>query len=372
MARGGKRASAYANNPLWDVNKDGVVREGEFGTAAMKALGAGKHFSVGGATVSPTNPLPVALMGGKAGFGTNASGSMGGKAAASLASAFYGPGFDLLSGRMDAEGFGADAAMGGKAAITLPQGSIVAGSLTEVALAAMGAAENVNKLGDGAELTAEQMAENRRLSDLPGKAKKGEREGFSKFGLDREGFAGSFEGNLAGVLGNWRPGQGNPLKAFGMGMLGDIQQKSGAMLSNMLTSALFGKTDDKGNRSGGLLSGLFGSLFGGGGKSGGSGGFLSGLLGSLFGGFRASGGPVSPGSLYVVGERGPEFFMPGAGGQVMNGSQMAGAMAGGEQREQRFIFVDSDREAQRHRSARSENFIMAYRQNRHIINRMGR
>ena len=36
---------------------------------------------------------------------------------------------------------------------------------------------------------------------------------------------------------------------------------------------------------------------------------------------RATGGPVSPGRAYVVGERGPELFVPTASGQVMaNGS----------------------------------------------------
>jgi len=43
------------------------------------------------------------------------------------------------------------------------------------------------------------------------------------------------------------------------------------------------------------------------------GGFLSGL----FGGFRAAGGPVSFGKAYVVGERGPELFMPSASGKII-------------------------------------------------------
>src|SRR6185369_16889653 len=63
MAKGGKRASAYANNPLWDVNKDGVVRESEFGQAALASLGAGKFFSVNGqVAVSQSNPMPVTVV----------------------------------------------------------------------------------------------------------------------------------------------------------------------------------------------------------------------------------------------------------------------------------------------------------------------
>ena len=71
-----------------------------------------------------------------------------------------------------------------------------------------------------------------------------------------------------------------------------------------------------------LKSGL-NSLFGGGGKSSG-GGLFSSLLNaglSLFGlSGRAGGGPVTSGQPYVVGERGPELFIPqGAGSIQPNG-----------------------------------------------------
>ena len=60
-----------------------------------------------------------------------------------------------------------------------------------------------------------------------------------------------------------------------------------------------------------LLSG-FKNLF-----SFGSGGGGGGFLGGLFGGARASGGPVSPGKAFLVGERGPELFVPGASGTIV-------------------------------------------------------
>jgi phage-related minor tail protein len=44
------------------------------------------------------------------------------------------------------------------------------------------------------------------------------------------------------------------------------------------------------------------------------GGVLAGLLGGLPG--RATGGPVTPGRGYVVGERGPELFVPTTSGRV--------------------------------------------------------
>ncbi|TRW14358.1 tail tape measure protein [Glacieibacterium frigidum] len=58
-----------------------------------------------------------------------------------------------------------------------------------------------------------------------------------------------------------------------------------------------------------------GALFGG---SGGGGGGLLGSIASLFGGKpgRATGGPVTGGSAYLVGERGPELFVPTAAGRV--------------------------------------------------------
>ncbi|VVB52229.1 Uncharacterised protein [uncultured archaeon] len=67
-----------------------------------------------------------------------------------------------------------------------------------------------------------------------------------------------------------------------------------------------------GNLVGGALSDQ-GSSAGGGGV----GGFFSGILGKLFGGFLAGGGDVTPGKAYVVGEKHPEFFIPGKSGTVV-------------------------------------------------------
>jgi tape measure domain-containing protein len=69
----------------------------------------------------------------------------------------------------------------------------------------------------------------------------------------------------------------------------------------------------------GPLAGLFGTAPA---ASGGVGG----LIGALFGGFRAAGGPVASGRAYVVGEKGPEVFMPGRSGSIIpNGA--VGAVA---------------------------------------------
>lgn len=62
---------------------------------------------------------------------------------------------------------------------------------------------------------------------------------------------------------------------------------------------------------------LFSSLPGGG--IGGLLGLGTGVVGSLLGlPGRATGGPVSPGRGYLVGERGPEMFVPTTSGRVQN------------------------------------------------------
>lgn len=61
------------------------------------------------------------------------------------------------------------------------------------------------------------------------------------------------------------------------------------------------------------LRGLFSPQGGGGGVLPSIGGLLAGLLGSPG---RATGGPVSAGRSYVVGERGPELFVPSTGGRI--------------------------------------------------------
>ena len=77
-----------------------------------------------------------------------------------------------------------------------------------------------------------------------------------------------------------------------------------------------------------LLAGLQGLIGGasGGAAGGGGGGGLGSIVGAIggffgFGGARASGGPVSSGMAYLVGERGPEMFVPRqSGGIVPNGA----------------------------------------------------
>ncbi len=68
-----------------------------------------------------------------------------------------------------------------------------------------------------------------------------------------------------------------------------------------------------------LGTGPLATIFGGGTGGGTSSGFIGSVLGSLFGGVRAHGGPVSPGKAFLVGERGPELFMPNTSGSIVPG-----------------------------------------------------
>lgn len=78
----------------------------------------------------------------------------------------------------------------------------------------------------------------------------------------------------------------------------------------------------------GALSAGLGAI-GGGGKGSGLGGLLgiaTSLVGGLFGlPGRATGGPVAPGAAYLVGERGPELFVPTASGRIEPGGRAVSA-----------------------------------------------
>ena len=98
--------------------------------------------------------------------------------------------------------------------------------------------------------------------------------------------------------------EGALVRALRTGRLGfeELKQAALAAMAEIAASAI----------RGGL-----GAIFGGGG-GGGLGGALSTLIASLAGAApgRASGGPVTAGRAYLVGERGPELFVPAAAGRV--------------------------------------------------------
>ena len=52
--------------------------------------------------------------------------------------------------------------------------------------------------------------------------------------------------------------------------------------------------------------------------------FIGGAFDTVFGGGKAMGGPVNAGTSYVVGERGPELFMPNRSGTVIPNNKLGG------------------------------------------------
>lgn len=96
------------------------------------------------------------------------------------------------------------------------------------------------------------------------------------------------------------------LGAVRRGSLGfeDLKRTAMRVLDDIASTALRGGLSQ--------LGGLFG---------GSGGGVLGGLLGSVLGlPGRATGGNVAPGSAYIVGERGPELFVPTSAGRVETGA----------------------------------------------------
>lgn len=127
---------------------------------------------------------------------------------------------------------------------------------------------------------------------------------------DTQGFArdvAQMRGTLEGPFGEGvdRAGrllEGTLTRALRTGKLGfeDLKRVALSVLSEIAASAIRSGMGSLGGGSGGGLLGIGTSLIGA----------LLGLPG------RATGGPVSPGRGYLVGERGPEVFVPTSSGQI--------------------------------------------------------
>lgn len=94
-----------------------------------------------------------------------------------------------------------------------------------------------------------------------------------------------------------------------------------------ITQGIFGP---EGSVGGGLLGKWLGGSGDGAGPSGG--GWLSSIgsiIGGLFGGARAQGGDVISGRAYLIGERGPEMFVPRTAGAIIPTEMTRDALQGG-------------------------------------------
>ena len=137
---------------------------------------------------------------------------------------------------------------------------------------------------------------------------------------DTSGFAhdvANIQNQLQGPLASGAAKAGSAIdaaltKAIRSGHLGfdDLKKVALSTLAAIASSAI--KTD-------------LGALFGGGGSGGGLLALAS-AASALFGGApgRATGGPVTGGQAYMVGERGPELFVPTASGRIAPGGGPVG------------------------------------------------
>jgi hypothetical protein len=126
---------------------------------------------------------------------------------------------------------------------------------------------------------------------------------------DTQGFAadvatmrGEIDGNLSGSL--RRVGDvldGSLARAIRNGKIGfdDLKSVALGVLAEIANAALRSALGAQGGQEAGLISAATSSLFA--------------LLGAPG---RATGGPVSPGRAFMVGERGPELFVPTSSGSI--------------------------------------------------------
>ena len=140
------------------------------------------------------------------------------------------------------------------------------------------------------------------------------------FAADVAAMRGSFDGTL--VDGFSRAGD-----LLERGLLTALRK--GSIGFEDLRRVALNVIDQIASRSLGNLFGSIGLGGNGGGGSGGAGANVLGNIGSLVASLlgspgRATGGPVSPGRGYLVGERGPELFMPASAGRIENGLNAGG------------------------------------------------
>ena len=122
------------------------------------------------------------------------------------------------------------------------------------------------------------------------------------FARDVTAMRGELEGPLAqGAAKAGRLIENALSRAIVSGKLGfdDLKRVALSAMAEIASASLRALFRPSGSGSGGALAGL--------------GGLIAGLLGAPG---RSTGGPVSAGRGYVVGERGPELFVPSTGGRI--------------------------------------------------------
>ena len=121
----------------------------------------------------------------------------------------------------------------------------------------------------------------------------------------QENFSNVFYDQMKGKLGSF--------KDYFTSFLDSMQRAWSDIMGQMATQWLFGQN----MKGGGMLSEAWGFVSGLLGSAGGGSSVGGGTASSWGGWARAEGGPVSMGSPYLVGERGPELFVPNKNGHIV-------------------------------------------------------
>lgn len=135
---------------------------------------------------------------------------------------------------------------------------------------------------------------------------------------------------MAEAMGSFQGGMESIFKDMGQGIktAGDLWRSFGSMVMGILNNIIAKKLAAQ------ITESIFGGILGIGGWTSASAGSSGTTAGSLPA--RAYGGPVMSGSAYLVGEKGPEIFIPSSAGYIMSnrdslssGSRISGASAAG-------------------------------------------
>lgn len=333
---GGKRANMYKNNPTWDVNRDGQIREGEFATAARRALGAGELFTVNA-------PLPVRVVG-----GADLTGGVGVFAPEGFRDTPAGSGLDgapvTRPRRVDNTAAPLTDAAKAAAEITveLPKANASMKEFTDEALRASVA---MTGLGDTSQAAASDVAEfMSREAELAKQVIVESEEASRRLRVQWDDVASGFESVFVDSFSRAMDEGENFFSNMVIGFARMVAQLQMQAMAAQLSKLLFNFDGSQGSAGGGFLSKLLGwgisalgAGFGGGGAkpsgSSGGGGSMFDFFNVAKPGFsftpgRATGGRVWSGQTYWVGEEGRELFTPDRNGQITANDQLNGAQGG--------------------------------------------
>lgn len=130
-------------------------------------------------------------------------------------------------------------------------------------------------------------------------------------------------GQISDVMQNAFSGMEDALVSFVMTGKADFKSLANSIISDLIRIQIRSMLGGLFGGGGGFnLGSLFG-MGGGGQYSFGAGGYTG------MGPFMAKGGPVSANSPYIVGEKGPELFMPGSSGSIVPNNALGGNSGGG-------------------------------------------